>query len=88
MRSELAGPDPSPVEALLAARVSLAWLHAHVADLARAVTDSTSTRHLRYLDDRAASSERRLLAACKALATVRRLGVPSILARLTAPCTS
>jgi hypothetical protein len=57
-------------------------LAVYLADLARANSTSTSTGHLRYLDDRAAAAERRFLAACRSLAAVRRLAVPAVVARV------
>ncbi len=92
MRQELAGPESSPLEQMLIDRIVLCWLH--VAFLEQATTaclqhaaEKTTTSiaqaefglkqidaHQQWID----RAHRRYLAACKALAQVRRLGVPAI----------
>ena len=75
IRSELAGPDPTPIERLLAERAALCWLEVHALDLRHAHTSGLTfaqAEHKEKLRDRAS---RRYLAALKALAQVRKLGV-------------
>jgi hypothetical protein len=76
LRAELAGPSPTPVERMLVERVVLAWLQAHEADwrLAMACVDPA----VEFLQRRSDHAQRRLLAAIKALAAVRRLARPAL----------
>ena len=79
MRAELAGPEVSPLERLLAERVVACWLQSYHADFAyaRALRDlpakDADLYHRRQ--DRAA---RQYLKALRSLAVVRRLLVPLI----------
>ena len=72
-----AGPRPSTPERLLAGRVALRWLGlaveecAYYLTLAWGVDASDDEFHQQR-------AQRRYLAAIKALATVRRLGVPTV----------
>lgn len=85
LKEELAGPDPSPLERLLAERIALCWLQAnHAAALEEiAMSDpkmfTSATLELAGAvgkgHDRA---HKRLLSAIKTLALVRKLGVPAI----------
>ena len=77
LRKDVAGPNPSPLESLLADRIALCWLQLQYADIKYAQTMSQATReqseHLQNRQDRA---HRRFLSAIRTLAQVRRLGVP------------
>ncbi|HEV2123580.1 MAG TPA: hypothetical protein VGW38_12495 [Chloroflexota bacterium] len=80
MRTELAGPAPSPLERLLVERIIACWLHLHYVDTAYAQRLSKGvewsvTRHYQAWLDRA---QHRYLAALKTLAQVRRLLVPVV----------
>ena len=80
LRRELAGPSPTPLERLVADRVVVGWLAAAVAEGAY---HQALERGVRHADDafhqrRVERAQRRYLAAVKALATVRRLGVPAV----------
>ncbi|MDP9356833.1 MAG: hypothetical protein M3R02_16380 [Chloroflexota bacterium] len=80
LRQEVAGPAPSPLERLLADRVVLGWLGLAVADgqyhrsLVQGLSQSDDEFHQRRVE----RAQRRYLAAVKALAQVRRLGVPAL----------
>jgi len=81
IRSEVAGPSPSPLEALLAERIALCWVHMQYADMiyVQNVKGGDATyRLLSYLQDRQDRCHRRLLSAVRALAQVRRLLRPSV----------
>jgi len=80
LRREVAGPRPTPLERLLADRVALGWLGLAVAEgsyhqaLERGLGHSDDEFHQRRVE----RAQRRYLAAIKALAQVRRLGVPAL----------
>jgi hypothetical protein len=76
LREELAGPNPSPVERLLADRVASCWLHLHHLEMIYAGKDSMTlalAAHYQRCIDRA---HNRYLSALKALALVRKLAMP------------
>jgi hypothetical protein len=81
--AELAGPNPSAVEATLADIATLAWL-----DWCRCCTDvetlgDASFRKARHYDQRADRSHKRLVRSLKALAGVRKVPLSHIQINLT-----
>ena len=81
LRDELAGPEASSLERLLANRVALCWLQVHYADTAYAQRNHEATVSLElgeYYQRRQDQAHRRYLSAIKALAQVRRLLGPSV----------
>ena len=79
MRKEVAGPDPSPLERLLAERVVACWLQLQQAEAAYAgnlgkPTTSQDEYHQRRLD----RLHRRYLSAIRTLAQVRKLLTPTV----------
>jgi hypothetical protein len=75
MRKELAGPDPSPLERLLAERIVACWLQLQYADVIYAqnlgeMNMTQSEYHQRRLD----RLHRRYLSSIKTLAQIRKLG--------------
>jgi hypothetical protein len=77
LRAEVAGPNPTPLERLLAARVAACWLQLHYyeaihAQQAGQLTMTQGEYHQRQID----SAHRRYLAAIKTLAVIRKLAVP------------
>ena len=75
MRKELAGPNVSPLERLLAERIVACWLQLQYADAIYAekmdnLTMAQSEYHQRKLD----RLHRRYLSSIKALAQIRKLG--------------
>lgn len=79
MRGELAGPNPSPVERLLAERCAMCWLQCQDADLryARSAGEATLARS-EYHQRRQDRSHKRYLSALRTLALVRKLAVPNV----------
>jgi hypothetical protein len=77
LKAELAGPDPTPLERLLADRVAACWLQLHYyeAILAQSLGNMTIAQG-HYQQRRIDSAHRRYLAAIKTLALVRKLAVP------------
>jgi hypothetical protein len=75
---ELAGPEPTVVERLLAERAVLCWLQLHHADSLAAQTLMKSTQLADFWCKRQSSAHRRYLTSLAALVTLRRL----------LPCTS
>jgi hypothetical protein len=73
VRDDLAGPNPTPIEALLAARAALLWYGSYMAEIG-AAGEGASDRQRR----RAESAGRRFEAALLALARVRKLAVPTL----------
>lgn len=80
--SELAGPDPIPVERMLAEAAAVAWfaLRLHEAQFVagstseKGLTIAQSEFHQRRID----RAHRRYLATLRSLATVRKLALPSV----------
>jgi hypothetical protein len=79
LRKELRGPTPSPLERLLVDRIGVCWLALHYAEAiyAQTVGDLTLKQGEHY-QDRIDRSQKRYLAAIKALAQIRRLQVPML----------
>ena len=76
MKVELAGEDPSPLEALLVDRILSTWLQTKYYELAMASTHSTQQSVSRQADSiqkRLEGAQRRHLASIKALADFRKL---------------
>jgi hypothetical protein len=78
VRDELAGPDPTPLEQLLAERAALCWLDANVTDALYATDEGISFKQAEYQGRARERAQRRFLQAVKTLAMVRKLGLPSI----------
>jgi hypothetical protein len=79
LRDELGGPAPPPLERLLIDRILSNWLHLHAAEAVYAqrvgeLTLKQSEYHQRTID----RAQRRYLASVKALAEIRRLGLPVV----------
>ena len=80
LRAELAGPSPSPLEALLADRVVACWVQVHHADALYAQTASqrSGPGFRGELLKRQESAQRRYLASIRQLAAVRKLLGPGL----------
>ena len=78
LRNELTGPEPSPLEILLADRICCCWLAVHQADMHESQLGSGTLAQGDYHQRRHDRAHRRFLTACKAFAQVRRLLGPSI----------
>lgn len=80
LRTELAGPSPTPVERLLAERAAVCWLHVYQLEVLsagklRQGMGAGLAEHFQKTLDRA---HKRYLSALKALADVRRLAGPAV----------
>jgi hypothetical protein len=78
LREELAGPSPSPLERILIQRIVLCRLQTHKADLDAAAQDQGLNPHGPHVQRRQDAAHKRLLAAVKQLALVRKLLAPSL----------
>jgi hypothetical protein len=75
LMEELAGPQPSPLERLLAERIALCWLHLYYAEALYAQNiNELSLRQAEYYEQRLSKAQARYLAAIRTLAQIRRLG--------------
>src|SRR5262249_50741233 len=72
LKAELAGPNPTPLERLLADQGGACWLAAQFGEGAAALTPGCREQ-ARYELRRVESAQRRLLAAARTLALVRTL---------------
>ena len=77
-RQELAGPNATPLERLLVARIVACWLQVQTADIAATQATDISMEAQNFHRRRQDSANRRYLAAIKTLATVRKLGLPAL----------
>ena len=77
-RREVAGPNPSPLERLLAERVALCWVAATYADSQYAckLKAGMSFREGEFLARRCEQSNRQLLKSIESLTRVRKLLTP------------
>jgi hypothetical protein len=80
LRSEVAGPTPTPLEELLASSVALSWLEAcNVSTrFAQVFKEGASWERVREYSRWQDRTHRRFLAACRTLAQVRRLLRPTV----------
>jgi hypothetical protein len=78
VRDEVAGFNPTPLERILSERVALTWYDANEMDCRFLDSGGVSFKDAAYREDRRDRANRRFLAACRALATVRKLSQPSI----------
>ena len=79
LRNELAGPKPTPIERLLAARAIACWMQVQDADLRYARSEGAPfATHAQgeYHQKRMDRANARYLSALKTLAQVRKLAVP------------
>jgi hypothetical protein len=76
LRTELGGPNPSPVERLLAERAVGCWLHLSHLEVIRAGKSSMDLSLALYYEKAIDRAHRRYLSALKALVEVRRLAAP------------
>ena len=80
--ADIAGPNPSPVERVLAETAALSWFGARVFEsqyvAALGIGEGLSVGQSEHAQRRIERMHRRLLATLKTLATVRRLGGPMV----------
>ena len=78
MRAELAGPNPTPLEKLLAERIALCWLTLHDTEVRLAQANDLTMRQNEHWQRRIDHAHRRYLTAIRTLATVRKLALPVV----------
>ena len=78
LRSELAGPGPSPVERLLVERVIACWLQTNYADAAYAQLKGNAPGQHTVALRRQGAAQQRYLQAMRALVTIRKLLRPGL----------
>ena len=77
LRQELADPNATALERLLAERIALSWLGLYAAEaLFNQQSKDLSNRQAEYWQNRIDRAHRRYLSAIRTLATVRKLAVP------------
>jgi hypothetical protein len=79
---ELAGPNPTAIERLLVERAVACWLQVQIADLKFARANGLPVRQMEFLQARMDSAHRRYLSALRTLATVRKLALPVLRAKV------
>ena len=82
MRQEIAGPNSTPLEKQLIERVVLCWLTLHEIEHRFNRIQDLPPKQAEAWQRRIDQAHRRYLAAVKMLATVRRLAIPVIFAKL------
>lgn len=78
LRFDLAGPNPSALEKLLAERIVACWLQVQEADHRYLDSDKDSIKWGEYHQRRQDRAHQRYLAALRTLAQVRKLEVPAL----------
>ena len=78
VRADLEGPNPTPLESLLAERASICWLTVNHYESSFARSSRPTYREAEYQQRRIDAAHRRFLSAVKTLAMVRKLALPSI----------
>jgi hypothetical protein len=78
LRGELAGPDPTPIERLLAERAAFCWLTVYEYERNYSDSGNISLRQGEYYQRRIDAAHRRFLSSLRTLAAVRKLGLPDI----------
>jgi hypothetical protein len=78
VRSELAGPDPTPMERLLAERAALCWWLVNWYENAVQDCDRLSIAQANYHQAKIGRAHARFLSAVRTLAQVRRLALPAL----------
>ena len=78
MLADLAGPDRTPLESLLADRIALCWLSLHDAEIRFAQAGDLTISQAKYWQLRINAAHKRYLSAIRTLAVVRKLAVPAV----------
>lgn len=86
IRREVGGPHHSPLEALLAERIALCWLQVTYAEAreAQGLKETMTLAQSEHQQRRTDRAHKRLHAAVKSLALVRRLGLPAVQVNIAA----
>ncbi len=75
----LLGPNPSPLERLLAEQISLNWLALHAAEVVFEQSAEMTFRDAYWRQSRVDAAHSRLMASIRTLAQVRKLQIPNLL---------
>jgi hypothetical protein len=78
VRDELAGPNPTAIERLLAERAAICWFLVHRYESVYANAKDLTIRQGEYHQRRIDRAHKRYLSALKTLAAVRKLALPAI----------
>jgi hypothetical protein len=78
MKTELCGPSPSPLEKLLAARVTATWLQVAYYDALSAQSAKGDDGRSKMIQRQQDAAARRHQAALKAMATIKKLLTPAL----------
>ncbi len=78
VRSELEGPNPTPIERLLAARASLCWFIVHWYENTYANSEGWSVAQADFQHRKIDKAHARFLTAVRTLAQVRKLALPTL----------
>ena len=78
VRSELEGPNPSPIERLLAERASLCWFLVHRYESMFVNSQNLAIVDAEYQQRKIDRAHGRFLSAVRTLAQVRKLGLPAL----------
>ena len=78
LADEIAGPDPTELERLLAERIVIAGMELSLFEICFAQSTDMSLQRGDYLQRCIDKAQRRYLAAIKTLAQIRKLGLPAL----------
>jgi hypothetical protein len=78
LAQNLAGPNPSPLERLLAEQISVNWLAVRAAEVLHEAAGKISIDLLPQFQSRIDAAHRRLMTSIKTLAQVQRLQIPAL----------
>jgi hypothetical protein len=78
VRAELAGPNPTAIERLLAERAAICWFLVNRYESVYALAKDLTIRQAEYHQARIDRAHKRFLSALKTLAMVRKLALPAI----------
>lgn len=78
LRAELAGPEPTPIERLLAERAAYCWLVVWQYEHRLAREDGLTIRQADFHHRRIDAAHRRYLSSLRTLAQVRKLDLPAV----------
>jgi hypothetical protein len=78
IRAELEGPNPTPIERLLAERASICWFIVHRYELAYANASGWSIANADLQQRKIDKAHARFLSALRTLAQIRKLALPTL----------
>ncbi|QDV34101.1 hypothetical protein [Tautonia plasticadhaerens] len=78
VRRDLEGPNPTPMERLLAERAALCWAEVNIRQTNYEQSKDLTLRQAEFHQRRIDAAHRRFLSAIKTLATVRKLALPAL----------